>query len=319
MKFVAPQRLGNVEGVPDGAYKAVAGHFRTASRLDIAFTGISFEFTTPHEFQDVALNQGAGSFGVVSSNPGFSDINVGPDLAADFNGDGLTDLVSNTSDGLQVQFANGDGTFRDGQSISVDSSKSGVNASVAADFDGNGTIDLAALTTANTIVILLNDGNGVFHVAFTYAAPSAAANSEVTLAAGDINGDTLPDLAVLAAGTITPYISTHGGALTKGTAYSVGAGFSAEIKDVNGDGFGDVVFISKTGVGILLGSSSGHLTTGKSISNPGGFFAGGCGLQQRRRHGPCCFWHALCLFRQCLLRKWERDLQGSDDLQRGKP
>jgi FG-GAP-like repeat len=271
VKFVAPPRLGNFEGVPDGSYKALAGHFRTASRLDIAFTGISFQFTAPHQFQDVALNQGAGSFGVISSNPGASDINVGPDLSADFNGDGLTDLVSNTSNGLQLQFANGDGTFTDGESITVDSSNSGVNASVAADFDGDGTIDLAALTTANTIVILLNDGHGVFHAAFTYAAPSAAANSEVTLAAGDINGDTLPDLVVLAGGTVTPYISTHGGALTKGTTYTVGAGFSAEIKDVNGDGYGDVIFVSQTGVGILLGSSSGHLSPGKSISNPGGF------------------------------------------------
>ena len=182
VKFVAPQRLRNAEGVPDGAYKAVAGHFHSTSRLDIAFTGISFEFTTPHEFRDITLNQGAGSFGVISSNPGAGDINIGPDLAADLNRDGLTDLVSFASNGFNVQFAIGDGTFANSPAtVPVDSFNSGVTSMVAADFDGNGTMDLAALTSRNTVVILLNDGHGVFHRAFTYAAPNGAATSGAAL------------------------------------------------------------------------------------------------------------------------------------------
>ena len=94
---------------------------------------------------------------------------------------------------------------------------------------------------------------------------------EQRCAAGDINGDTLPDLAVVGGGSLTPYISTHGGALTRGATYAVGAGFSAEIKDVNGDGHGDVIFVSQTGIGILLGSSSGQLAAGKSIGSLGSF------------------------------------------------
>ena len=277
VKFVAPQRLANADGQPFDTYKAFAGRFHTGSRVDIAFTGITFQFLGPREFHDVALNQGSGSFNVIVSNPGIDNSgpngsigNPGPDLAADFNRDGLTDLVSLVPGGFELQFAIGDGTFTDGEFVPVDSFNSDVTSVVAADFDRNGTMDLAALTSRNTVVIMLNDGHGVFHAAFTYPAPTAVATfGGGSLVAGDINGDTLPDLAVIAGGTVTPYISTHGGALTRGATYNVAAFGPAEIKDVNGDGHGDIVFVSRGGIGILLGSSSGQLTAGKTVSSPG--------------------------------------------------
>ena len=252
VKFVAPQRLANADWQPFDTYKAFAGRFHTGSRVDIAFTGITWEFLGPREYSDVALNQGSGSFKVITSNPGIGD--PGMDLAADFNRDGLTDLVSLGSGGFELQFAIGDGTFTDGEFVPVDSFNSDVTSVVAADFDRNGTMDLAALTSRNTVVIMLNDGHGVFHAAFTYPAPTAVATfGGGSLVAGDINGDTLPDLAVIAGGTVTPYISTHGGALTRGATYNVAAFGPAEIKDVNRDGHGDIVFVSRGGIGILLG------------------------------------------------------------------
>src|ERR1019366_6889300 len=122
------------------------------------------------------------------------------------------------------------------------------------------------LTSNNTLVILLNDGKANFHTAFRYPLPAGGCTGR--MAVGDINGDTLPDVALIYGGNVTPFLSTHGGALTRGTTV-VTAGSPAAVVDVNHDGFADIALLTSTGVQFLLCSSSGQLKAGKNIPVPG--------------------------------------------------
>ena len=272
VKFVAPPTIAG--GSIPGAYRAFAGKFNRDGRLDVAFGGFHpFPFDT--SFSQLALNQGGGTFTAVNSGAGRSaDQPGGADAGADMNGDGITDFLTMDSPGIRIQLSAGDGTI----SNEIDFTLSGDSSPVAlttADFDGNGKIDVAVLTSNWNVMILLNDGAGHLHTAFTYAGPARPADLlNFALTTGDINGDTLPDVVVIFGakgndGTVTPYLSTHGGALTRGTTYTVGAsGFPGAIADINHDGHGDVAIPTNTGVKFMLGSSSGQLTSGTSISDP---------------------------------------------------
>ena len=268
VKFTSPELVQNVDAINEGAIKAVAGVFTTDKRLDIEFYGATDELEQQENYANIALNQGGGRFNVIDANVGdFSDAEPGADLAVDLNGDGISDLISwHFNPGLIIQFGKGDGTFIGGETIQVDASNSAVVDAVAADFDGNGTMDLAVLTAANKLVIFLNDGHGNLHAAFTYSTTGGR------IAAGDINGDKLPDVVLVNSGTVTPYLSTHGGALVKGTTFSLptaNPNASPVIADINNDGHGDVAVPTSTGVKFLLGSSGGELTSGSSITVPG--------------------------------------------------
>lgn len=268
VKFTSPELVQNVDAIPEGAIKAVAGVFTTDKRLDIEFYGVTDEFEQQENYANIALSQSGGKFNVIDANVGdFLDAEPGADLAVDLNGDGISDLISwHFNPGLIIQFGNGDGTFTGGTTLQVDAANSSVVDAVAADFDGNGTMDLAVLTSANKLVIFLNDGHGNLHAAFTYSTTGGR------IAAGDINGDTLPDVVLVSVGTVTPYLSTHGGALVKGTTFSVptaNPNISPVIADINNDGHGDVAVPTLTGVKFLLGSPGGDLTSGTTITVAG--------------------------------------------------
>ena len=103
---------------------------------------------------DVFLNSKNGFQGATSY-----PITFGGDAiaAADVNGDGILDLVT---DGVSVLLGNGDGTFRNTGGIS-----SGASGSVnIGDFNGDGTLDVLAGAS-----VLLGDGSGNFQGPLTFA------------------------------------------------------------------------------------------------------------------------------------------------------
>ncbi len=265
-----------------GAYKAFAGRFTRNGPLDVVFSGITpSNSPNVYNYSETALNQGGGTFTTVTNGAGlYYDGFNGADLGADLNGDGITDVItlcgsncgggySLVGDQIQIQLGAGDGTFGVSSYITL-SGNASPTAVAAGDFDGNGTTDLVVLTASDTLVIFLNDGAANFHEAFSYTLP--AGSGAGSIAVGDINGDTLADVALIGGESVTPFISTHGGALTRGAGYSIGAfatGAPAVIADVNHDGFGDIAIPTTTGVKFMLGSSSGQLKSGSSIAVAG--------------------------------------------------
>jgi len=117
-------------------------------------------------------------------------LGVPPFAIADFNGDGHLDIVFSPGGvppaPLQLLLGNGDGTFRQGPSMSAAPASYGI---ATADFNGDGKPDLAfCLATSSysqpvQLQILINQGNGTFRNG--QLLPTC--NAPLTVA--DFNGD----------------------------------------------------------------------------------------------------------------------------------
>ena len=148
----------------------------------------------------VLLGNGDGSFQAAQVYA--VDPNPVAVVAADLNGDGVTDLVvacaggaANPGSTVDVLLGNGDGTFQAAQSYAAGPSPSFV---AVADFNGDGIPDLAvadggvALQPGGAVSVLLGNGDGTFQTAQSYTVPSSAH----AVAVADVNGDGIADLAV---------------------------------------------------------------------------------------------------------------------------
>jgi hypothetical protein len=128
-------------------------------------------------------------------------------VAADFNGDGRTDLaVANLGSffglpgSVSVLLGNGDGTFQNQVTYAVGNAP---HALVAADFNGDGRTDLAVandgeigssgflIRGSSDVSVLLGNGDGTFQNQVTYA----VGDVPDALVAADFNGDGRTDLA----------------------------------------------------------------------------------------------------------------------------
>jgi hypothetical protein len=134
-------------------YPAIAD-FNGDGNLDIALSGLNFYLK---DTVKIYLGDGKGNFSSKVSYP----VEYAGDAvaAADVNGDGKIDLVTN---GVSVLLGNGTGTFRKGANIAV----AGVqNESInIADFNGDGKLDVAA-----GLNLLLGNGDGTFQTPLTFA------------------------------------------------------------------------------------------------------------------------------------------------------
>lgn len=209
-----------------------------------------------------------------AASPVFTGGNSYPTLAgplasitADFNKDGHIDLaVSNTAvDSVSIFLGNGDGTFRP----RVDYSVTGCQAAqvITGDFNRDGNLDLlGTCTLTSTIFVLPGKGDGTFGAPILSHAPMAIVsgfleNFVEPLTSADVNGDGIPDLALIiqtsasvtlsSAGAIgQAIIMTGNGDGTFGNATNLSiapAGtetFSVELADINGDGKADIVGVA---------------------------------------------------------------------------
>jgi hypothetical protein len=190
-------------------------------------------------------------------------------VVADFNGDGLADLIiANVSGGsLYVFLGKGDGTFQPPVNIPVPLHPESI---AVADFNGDGKPDLAVTTIDSTnqcaLNILLGNGDGTFQPVAAYPANSCYySDFSGFLVTGDFNGDGLADLAVASGSGIELFLGNGDGTFQPQPAYPIRAAQSLAVGDFNGDGNADLAAVSSNSTTILLGNGDGTFTAGATL------------------------------------------------------
>lgn len=198
---------------------------------------------------------------------------------ADFDGDGEKDLAVTNLNAEQfltvsILLGNGDGTFDEPVSYDLPQAEFQTpTAIIAADLDGDGDPDVAATSAGNsdTLVVLLNEGDGTFGNPESYD-PVLSQDYPLAVTAADFNGDDDLDLAVAfllrnsAAGNISVFPGNGDGTFGDPVPFDTGTDEPTSIAsaDLNGDGKADLAATSQGddgdgpwNVSVLLGRGDG--------------------------------------------------------------
>jgi len=261
-------------------------------QTDLSFGGnpdliISADFNGDGKPDIAATANGLAPFGVFLGNgDGTFQAEVQMSLtqpplgfaAGDFNGDGKADLatvysnctISGCLPGDAVVFiSNGDGTFQTPAEYAVGLQSEHVSPNVAVgDFNGDGKPDLAVTNLgANTVSILLNNGDGTFQTHVDYP----AGTGPTYIVTGDFNGDAVLDLAILDSNGIFVLLGNGNGTFNQGTQVSTLFGYAIVAGDFNADGKLDLAVTSGLTEGtVLIFLGNGDGTFQPPISYPDG-------------------------------------------------
>ena len=118
---------------------------------------------------------------------------------------------------------------------------------------------------SDSVSVLLGQSGGGFQTATSYEVGSGP----YSVALGNVNGDTFPDIITANYGSdnVSVLLGQSGGGFQTATSYEVGSGpYSVALGNVNGDAFPDIItanFFGNT-VSVLLGQSGGGFQTATS-------------------------------------------------------
>jgi hypothetical protein len=236
----------------------------------------------------VLLGNGDGTFAEAPGSPFTVGSQPRAVVIADFNGDGQLDFaVANSGDNTISTFqGNGDGTFTPfpKSPFTLPTTMQGPVAMVSGNFrnlTGAGA-DLAIVNDiTNNAAILEATGDSTFDGTFTIAmgSPFATGNGPIAIAAGDLNSDGVPDLAIVNSTDSTISVFINNGDATFAVAgsspltTSSGANPSGVvIADFTNDGIGDIA-VTNQGVatlGIYIGLGLGIFSPQIELSTPSG-------------------------------------------------
>jgi hypothetical protein len=192
-------------------------------------------------------------------------------VVADFNQDGKLDLAvancgvdqSCNTGMVSVLLGNGDGTFQP----SVNYAAGGWPIAIACgDFNGDDKVDLVTTSwlgpTANTVSVLLGNGDGTFQAPVEFA----TGQYPFAVAVGDFNGDGKLDLVTTSADsllTVSVLLGNGDGTFQQFVDYPAGLGTNwVAVGDFNGDGKLDLATADNSNaefgnVAVMLGNGDG--------------------------------------------------------------
>jgi hypothetical protein len=212
-------------------------------------------------------------------------------LVGDFNGDGKLDLavggLSGNTAYVGVFLGNGDGTFQAPVTTAVPGMQYGGFLEAAADFNKDGKLDLVVSSGNDdsnhvpqlSATVLLGKGDGTFTIGATLATGTSGGIG----AAGDLNGDGIPDLVVPDRGNSVYRVflgkgdGTFQPPLVTTTPF---VPFSAKLADLNGDGKLDMLLFNVTAssrMTVYLGNGDGTFTQRDTYSDAADTWFGGMG------------------------------------------
>jgi flagellin-like hook-associated protein FlgL len=165
-----------------------------------------------------------------------------PELA-DFNMDGILDVVVTENGHVSVLLGNGNGTFKAG--ITVSNYAQPQRRVEVGDFNNDGFMDMVVSVNTfpgtGTLSVIMGNGNGTFKAGVTYTITSSIIQD---LEVGDVNGD--GEFDIFAVGRYSSVISilTGRGDGTFDAQQTVATVVDPEyvsVGDLNGDGVNDIV------------------------------------------------------------------------------
>lgn len=243
------------------------GHIQTYGALGVdinndGWTDLSMVNEITNDFR-IYLNNG-GNFDTMFAIYSMPTSNrPSPSEAADFNNDGLVDIVigSGHSNIISVFMANGGGSFQPEVPYTAAQFVGGVAIN---DFDGDGYDDvLSGNRAGNNIALFKNNGDGTFD---TTRYINTVGNGENGIMMADANNDGILDafIACYSSSEIVLLLGDGNGNFTFSARQPTnGPPWSVAVGDINGDGNVDVA-ASLTGankIGVIFGDGAGGLGT----------------------------------------------------------
>ena len=218
-------------------------------------------------FLQAITPNGSGRFTAATGSPVAAGSNPAGVATADFNGDGIPDLVvaNRFSNNISVFLGDSSGGYTNVHGTLFATGTNPVNI-VAGDFNGDGAMDLAVTNAlSKSVTVLLGNGAGAFTE--VTGSPFVIGTTPRGIVMGDFNGDGKLDLAISNSGdaTVTVLLGDGAGGFTAspGSPYAVGTlPFGIATGDFNGDGKLDLAVVNRTSqnVTVLLGDGSGRFS-----------------------------------------------------------
>ncbi len=239
-------------------YQVIAAHFTQSGNIDLAIADYVSDQVC------VLLGNGDGTFKRPLCFSAPLPIAI---ASGDFNEDGHEDLAvmetSGTGNGLIAIFlGDGKGGFRPPASYAT--GVASVSVTVA-DFNGDGHLDVAVtnkgFSRPGSVMTFFGDGHGKLRARTTYK----MFGGPFGIAAGDLNGDHSPDLALTNLGGYVSILLNDGtGHFLKPVNYSATGGEVVDVKiaDLRSNGQQDLV-IANLSAGVVVLLNKGNGTFGK--------------------------------------------------------
>jgi hypothetical protein len=233
----------------------------------------------------VLLGGGDGTLGMASA----ANVNVGGNFLTgivDINGDGKADVLAQSADGFSASLNGGAASFSGSVDYALATGRP-IGLAIG-DFNGDKAPDVALTNGQGAVVVSLNNGHGTFG-ALTPITLGVTSDLSWPLAAGDIDGDGVADLAAAEGSSLYIVLARGDGTFKTATTVPLTNDFqraaSVVVADFNGDGRADVavgdaqsslVLLFMAGSGGALGSAIPvNSGTGNSVMVAGDFLGTG--------------------------------------------